>query len=425
MFVSAGGDLQIVGLNPNGGKTVWHDTVSPGDITPGVSPELPVIAGDVIYLKAVGGTTELVAANPATGKVVWRSPPGQFGSWPEECPGDPANVCSTGTMVGASETLGLRFDGTSGALLPSSPAPPGVSGRELAPGLFDPGARNPEVLVAVSGQKVSWSQPLTSVFNVPGLSTDYGWNFDRITPAGEFVGSVSGAPTSQSPTEVVEDLSSAMTAGFRIDDGSTVWQDAGSQYFCSVLPCPGADTTTSSGAGTGTSHGPTVGLRLRATGTLSGTPGGGPPTASAGTKVIVEGFDPASGRTLWSFDAGSNTDLLTQKALPPRTADNVVVLPGSDGQSTALDLSDGSQRPADTGVTAWCQTSVRFHENVPYHGSNGKDINDRVGQNALFPCDLEMRAVPPPTLVPAFVGRRAEGLVAWSETGRVVAAPSA
>src|SRR5262249_37039034 len=80
---------------------------------------------------------------------------------------------------------------------------------------------------------------LASVFPAPGLSTDNGWDFDRVPAAGLFVGSVAGPPVSSTGSSATIDLSRVMTAGFRISDGTAVWRDAGTLYACGWLPCPG------------------------------------------------------------------------------------------------------------------------------------------------------------------------------------------
>ncbi|HEX4292213.1 MAG TPA: hypothetical protein VH021_25040, partial [Trebonia sp.] len=39
-YAEGGGGIQVVGLDPKTGKTVWRDNASPGDTTGGVSPAL-------------------------------------------------------------------------------------------------------------------------------------------------------------------------------------------------------------------------------------------------------------------------------------------------------------------------------------------------------------------------------------------------
>lgn len=424
VYVSASGGLELVGLDARSGRTLWQDPASPGTITPGVAPELTIADNAVWYLKPSGsdGAAQLVAASSQTGAQVSASPPALFSNWPELCPGDVQVICLTGTTSGQETSL-FRFDDRGGTPLASPVISTSSSGRELSPGLFDPGVRNPEQLVAASGAAVGWSKRLSSIYSSAGLSTDGGWNIDRINRLGMFVGSVAGGPVSQTATKVVFDLSRTMTAGFRVGDGSVVWQDPHTSYMCSILPCPGATGTGSSGAGGGDSTGPNVGIRIRATGTLSGNPGGGLPTVSPGATAILEGFTPATGRTLWSFDIGSDLSLIAQTRLPPRLASTTLILTGRSGTPVVLNLANGTQTAPPHGGTAWCQSVTTYHENVPYQAGNGQSISQYVGDYALFPCDGQEHPVATPTSVPSFVGPQVGGLVAWSEASQVAAAP--
>ena len=414
--------MQVIGLNPRGGATAWKHPASPADITAGLAPELPVIAGNVVYIQALSGAGELASADPATGNISWTSPLADFTSWPEPCPGDPADVCATSvTDTGTTE---LRFNGTTGAPLHSPLVSSGV-GRELAPGLFDPGLRGQEGLVALDGARVAWSQPLASVFTMPGLSANNGWNFDRLPRIGMYVGSEFGSASTKIGTHTVYTLSDTMTAGFRISNGASVWRNAGTYYVCSELPCPGADTATSDGSGAGDSHGPTLGLRLRMTGALlAGTATLNEPKAASRVDVIVEGFNLATGHTAWSFDAGSDTGLAAQTQLPPRLTDTTIALPNPAGQPTEVDLSNGAEHSAAAGATGWCKTFTTYHVTAAARTSNGAPIASYVGQYALSPCDLRSHPAATPTRVPTFVGPTDAGLIAWSEPNKVVGAPA-
>ena len=66
LYVEGGGGLQVVGLDPKTGKTVWHHNASPGDTTPGIQPVLGVTGSTVFYLSPVDnstGSTQVVAVD--------------------------------------------------------------------------------------------------------------------------------------------------------------------------------------------------------------------------------------------------------------------------------------------------------------------------------------------------------------------------
>jgi hypothetical protein len=80
-----------------------------------------------------------------------------------------------------------------------------AGGREIGPDLYDPAARAPEVMEAVSGTSVAWIRPLASY----------------------------------TVTKATVSIARGMTAGFRLSDGSVAWRDPGTVYMCGELPCPG------------------------------------------------------------------------------------------------------------------------------------------------------------------------------------------
>lgn len=422
VYVSAGGGLQLVGLDPADGKTRWKVPASTGDVTPGVAPELTTDGTTVFYLDTAAGGTEVAALDAESGHRVWASRAGSFTSWPELCPGDPNDVCSVGSFSANGASL-LRFVASSGHPLASAQISDSPSARELTPGLFDTGDRNPDTLAAASGSSVAWTRPLADIFSAPGESTDNGWNLDRINQIGLFVGSVGGPPTSETDQQAVLDLSKTMTAGFRIADGSPVWTDTGTTYLCSILPCPGATGTGSSGAGGGDSRGPQVALRVRATGSITETEGNLTPTVSPGMHAALEGFDPATGHTTWSLDITGDLGLVTQSKLPPRAGQTVLILPGAGGAPVEVDLTTGTQRPVPAGTIAWCQAPTSYKENPGYPAGNGQVIHDYTGDFAINPCDADQHQVPDPSQAPSFVGPAVGGLVVWSEADKIVAAP--
>jgi outer membrane protein assembly factor BamB len=237
-----GGGIQVVGLDPKTGKTVWRDNASPGDTTAGVEPALGVVGSTVSFLSPVDdskGTSRLVGVDATTGAQVWHTPTGAFEDWPVPCPDAPSDICATGSFGDAQQTLALRFRASGGTQVGAALIAQSFGGRRIGPDLYDPGVREPEAMAAVSGDSVAWTRPLASVFSSPGDSTDWGWNFDRVPAAGLFVGSVGGPPVSYTATSANISIARGMTAGFRISDGSVAWQDPGTLFACDLLPCPG------------------------------------------------------------------------------------------------------------------------------------------------------------------------------------------
>ena len=427
LYVAAGGGLQVVALDPKTGRTLWHDRASPGSTTPGVAPVLGVAGSTVAFLSPVDDSTysRLVGVAAATGRQLWHTPAGLFEDWPQPCPGDTLDICTTGSFGLAQQTQALRFRASNGAPAGAVLVSQSPGGRALGPDLFDPGVRNPEMLLSVSGASVAWTRTLASVFPAPGLSTDHGWQFDRVPAAGLFVGSVDGPPLRSTGSSGTIDLSRAMTAGFRIPDGTAVWRDAGAIYACGVLPCPREAEDSSA------YQPPTTGVRLRATGTanlnLSPVVTVSP---SPGADVVVEGFDLATGKTLWSYDAGADGLLLFQT--PPLLGPHEVVLPAPGGGTVALDLASGAHSPVPPGSSGpsggagWCVSTITYKTQVGYQTPNSTPGDYvRIGQEAIGPCEASgVSAAAIPRTVPGFVGTVIGGLTVWSESSKVAAAPT-
>ena len=424
-YVAHRGGLRVVALDARTGKTLWAAPATPSVIAPGVAPGLAVIGSDVFYLGRGGGSlAKLVARDVMSGDVRWETAVGAFSTWPTVCP-DGATICLTGQLsTSAQRGVELRFDAQTGRQLPGALISKDSGGRELAPGLFDPGQRNPELLLATNGGQVSWRRPLRSVFTLPRASSDWGWNFDRAHRLGLFVGSAGWKPIKLTRTHFVADLSRAMTAGFRIGDGAVAWRSPG-MYVCNYLPCAGGSEAGFSAPSNSAGSSPTVGLRTRAVGTVSGS-FTSLPVASASARVTLEGFDPTTGHTTWRFYAGHASGLVTQRLLPPRIDTNSIALPINRRRLIALDLLHGRQRPIAPWTAAWCRAPILYTQRTPYRSANGLRLTQYVGQFALYPCNAKGRRRnrgTVPSFVPA-IGARSSDFIAWTDTKAVVAVPA-
>ena len=421
-YAQHGGSLEVLALEASNGSTAWVAPASPSYLTPGVPAVLAVRDGLVFYLEGVGpasiGGARLVARNVATGKVVWKGPDGTFNSWPEICPDQTADVCVSGQVIaGYGE---LRFSAATGKLVAVvSMGSRSDPGRELGLDLFDPGARNPEKIVAVADGRLAWHRPVADIFTLPGASTDGGWDFDRNSRLGLFVGSVGTEPVVTKGRETVQ-LDRQMTAGFTISSGAVVWRTSG-EYVCQVLPCPG-DGLSGYTSPSSSSASVSVGVRVLETGTVSGG-ANLKTTVSPNATVVIQGFDPATGKTDWSYHAGHAVELIMGGSLPLIDADSIVLHVASG--EVALNLRNGATTSLNPDTRAWCARTITYklsHSQYWHGGSGGY-----VGQEALFPCTVNGASSPIPATIPSFIqnrGATAGGRVAWAEAGGVYAEPT-
>lgn len=424
LYAQRGGALRVLALRARDGSTAWVAVAAPSEVTAGVPAMLAVRGGVVFFFQPLAGQVEaarLVGRDVASGRTVWSSLPGVFTSWPEICPDMPTAVCVTGLLPsgGSGER---RFDAATGRQLGSVKMGPGGAGsRELAPGLFDPGTRNPDQLVATSAGRIVWRRPLSEIFTLPRASSDGGWNLDRLSGPGLFVGSVGTTPRIVGGKTVV-DLGNMMTAGFRIGSGRVVFRSRG-YYACNQLPCVGAaEAGYSSPLGLHPA-GPSVGLREVFTGRVSFPLAGGQPRISADASVTIQGFDETTGKTRWAFAAGRNTALLSDELTLPRLAVDTIALRARTGRLVALNLRSGVTHAIRSTARGWCRKTINYRlaSTGYYRGGGGQ----YTGQNAVFPCDGTGVRVATPARAPAVVARigaATAGIVAWTDVNAVHAA---
>ncbi len=391
-----------------------------------MAPFLGVAGSTVAFLRPVNnssGSAQVVGVDATTGRQLWHTPTGWFGNWPGLCPDDPRDICTAGSLGGPQQTAALRFRASDGTLAGDT-ALSHAGARSLGPDLYDTGNRDPETLTAVSGASVAWTRTLASIFPSPGMSSDNGWDFDRVPREGLFVGSVFGPPLRRTDSAETIDLSRAMTVGFRISDGTVAWRDAGASYVCGLLPCP----SDQNAAGRSVAyHPPTTGLRVRATGTATISLPSGATRLGPGADLVLEGFALATGKTLWSYDAGAVGSLISNT--PPFLGPSVVALPAPGGGMIALNLVTGTHRPVPAGAlpagaVSWCQSPVNYTTQVGWSYPNGPTQYVRIGQSALKPCLASGASAPIPKTVPGFVGTVVDGLSVWSGPSEVAAVPT-
>jgi hypothetical protein len=418
-YEASGRHLHLVALDARTGKTLWSKLASVSDLTQGAPLGLDHSGSKIIALlgRSTDSPVAVVSAVEAhSGKIVWSSPPGTFGTSPSRCPDERTVVCAAGSLENGHAAGRLRFDLATGKGL-ASVAVDGPGIREIGDDLFDSGSRNPDYLIAIYGARTAWRVPLAGIFGA-GSSSDYGWNFDRLAKPRLFIGSVGFTPLKVTKTFEVVDLAKQVNAGFRISDGSLVWRNRGAILVCSLLPCPGQP------AGDLSTPGRFVGLRLRMTGTITVT-FTETFTPSRDATATLEGFDPASGRTIWTFDAGHSIGLLSFQLQPPQTGATRIVLRTPSGNYVDLDLRTGARHAVARTTPAWCRGSITYPESVPYRTA-GHRLTVYVGQASVYPCDAGGSRTAIPAHVPSFiaVGSTTNGVVAWSDTTGVIAVPA-
>jgi hypothetical protein len=149
-------------------------------------------------------------------------------------------------------------------------------------------------------------------------------------------------------------------------------------------------------------------------------------SASPDARVTIEGFNPANGRTTWSFDAGRSIGLMTQTLQPPSSGKERVLLRDQAGRYVDLNLRTGAHHVVGATTRAWCRKTITSPQALAYVSAKHK-YTTYIGQASLFPCDATGKRLSIPRRIPPVVGdigARARGIQAWSDAGAIVAVPS-
>jgi hypothetical protein len=76
------------------------------------------------------------------------------------------------------------------------------------------------------------------------------------------------------------------------------------------------------------------------------------------------------------------------------------------------------------GPCFWCQEPSGYTMTVGYVNSKGRLVTEHYGQPAIKPCQASGAPAATPKTVPGFAGTVVGGLTAWSESSKVIAAPT-
>ncbi|KAB2351593.1 protein kinase domain-containing protein [Actinomadura rudentiformis] len=400
LYTSDGrGGFEIVGLNGKNGRVRWRHPATPSATVRGVDLYPAAKDRTVVYMSPVGRLQDrraaIVAVDAATGTTRWSYGTGGVlvDSQPELCANE-SKICLTQKVSGRTsqqKTLNL----SDGRLLTTSTS---VDGRRLQ------SAENGDTLLVSSDGKdlllipptgpTRWRRPLTEVFKSK-VNPDNGWWLEL--KDGRYIGSIGRTDSANFATQTYY-YDRAVVAAFDAATGRPLWLDRGASVFCGEIVFELQHP-----------------VRCRTKGTQKGE-------RRQGLNVTVEGFDPATGATRWSWNAGDVPALGPYGASGERgvmrLSDTEYLVRTPTQGHTILNLDTGPRPLQGSAPSGWC----REHTSVP--GIPG--VSWPVGQNAylhqsLWPCTIDRRPVKLPRLAPDFSGTRSGKVYAWADKNTVQA----
>ncbi|MCM3885283.1 PQQ-binding-like beta-propeller repeat protein [Frankia sp. R82] len=392
------GTFELVSLDPKNGRVRWSAPASPSDIAPGVVINPLVIDGGrtVVWLEPSGdlssGHVSVVAADTTTGQRRWQlGPSWTVTMYPRACGNDV--VCVSAVIAGNAYRVAV--DTRTGNI--RSQTPFDTDAREIGEDLLQVG--NQLTAITRDGRQ-AWSRTSSSVFGGLDVAPDYGWavylDDDRYVASLGYTPSPETLQAARQAMPYDVDLSkSGATAAFSAATGRTLWVRSDATVFCGSLQFDPEHPVRCVLKGTAHSDGDHL-------------------TASD-ADVTLEGFDPASGTTTWSWHAGNLPGLVTgsPSGAPSSDvlrADDTTYLVRSGGITTVLDLDHG---PADRSPpdVNWCSSDNSV--TVSFTIDTRDDLHTYAA-STWYPCTVA-GAAGAPVNTPSFAGARIGGDYVWQD----------
>ncbi len=407
VYGSVGDQLFLFGLDETSGVTRWQVPASGSSIAPAVTLDVTTIGGRVVFYGATSAATENVARmqalDPGTGVIVASSSPQRWVSAPVSCDSAQVTACA-GTEVGAGGWSAFVVDLRTGRTTLTQGVRPF---RQVGDELVDSLARSPEQLSRLVNGRAVWTVPLADAFGATATSDD-GWDFQTFAGAGVVVGTVLRTVGVDAAYGSSLDLTTApSTAAVSLATGATVWHQSGVS-----VDCLGAVRSSAP-------DGANAPIRCRYTGGMSVDPTGDI-GVTADYTVALEGYDPATGATIWTADFGNDFALVHSDNPLPLLQDDQAVVTTRRGDRVWVDLRTGAQQPASDSAIYWCHSNTAYQQSP--RPTTAVDVpNDRLG-SVEYPCQPSgLQVSRYPSAVPSALGERVGNAVLIATSDGVVA----
>lgn len=394
VFSAADGVVTLVAVDARSGEQLWSQPVSPAYVVPGieVAPEV-VEDGDgeeyVAYYRPPSPLTSSLnaiveVADARTGEDVATASGHAYTSPLRRC-NDGLDVCFEARSP-SDGTVTRRLPLPDGPVR-DEPQPPGYI-REIGPlGLSDLREGDEEFLARIEHGVERWRTPIDTAFGGPGYSTDGGWGWEHFEAHGLLIGTVGRAYVGGYAAQQVVDLALNRTVALDAETGAVRWRHDRSRLGCAdTLPRPRVAEDAEPWP-----------ARCVYGGTITYSLSDVDPTFDD-LDVVVQGFDPATGRATWEVPMGPADDLIYFGDLGGIANEREIVLPApapAPAGPMVVDLRSSAIRPPEAGEVFGCVTTVQFEYDDAYVAFD-EPLTKRVGGTLVTPCRADGSPVPDP-----------------------------
>jgi outer membrane protein assembly factor BamB/predicted Ser/Thr protein kinase len=389
---SPGGDFEMISLDGRTGKVRWRQPTNPS-YHRSVNP-LTYAANNktVIFMRPVGGArtrlVQVVAVDAKTGAQRW-----VYGSSGMRVIQEPYwceknKLCLTRRNLETGTEDARILDPATGKELADSPP---VDGRELGAELYASPDLTDMMRVTTSGKQL-WRRSVKELFGTERLDLHAGWAVRTDGKRYLVEGSGEEAYTNDGDTYFP---GRAITVALDYATGRLLWRDKGANLHCGSA---------------GSSIDNPIRCRAKATKTYHGAS----PATYDVDDVGVEGFDPVTGKTRWTWHPGPVRGLVAEDGSVMWVTDSTFVVRTGAGLQL-LDIKKGASPIGGPPPTGWCFTEGFIQAAQP--PADGQERG--YGTSWESPCDVSGKKVRLPSTTPEFAGARSGNVYAWADQSGV------
>lgn len=390
-------ELMALGIDAETGERRWEYFATYSSTIGGVQFEIATSGARAVFMQVTDLENsfpwpEIAMIDADSGVISWRYYGGAVVAAPWFCGDDEEFVCFTAWQE-SDDGAGYQqvvLDAEEGTLVSSTRL---ADPRRIGIELFTDGDGS---LLHIDHDGIEyWRAPISELFGSDDLDPDNGWHFE-LHEDGFYYGDLGVNATTEEAEYSEKDMGRSAMAAFDQQTGESKWIEAGTG------DCWNIDFTEEAP------------VRCRTNGTIINADG---ERSFEGT-ASIEGFDPVTGVTTWTWEAeGLGEALFAEDDAILQVSETVylLVLPGGN---VLIDLETGVTSPAVDQVPLWCSATEYVQPGRSIHDDD--NYNQRATVNR-WPCDQDGAPTGEVVTVPDFAGETVDDYFAWIDDGQLQA----